>query len=308
MGESAGWGAGEKTDERSIVVRGGGSQWASCFFLPSPLEDFSFSAPVPTGACVCELVTSRRDTAWRRSCELESKRVPEGVRAFFPACTVARAVSLALAPTPFARSRSHSHRRRSLALVQIDGCVLEDLISYDECVGDFVSHSHRRMRIRRFDLSRRIRSHSHLRRVFFWRWYLIAFDFITVPPYTFTVAFFIVSLTKRYQIRMYRFTLISFYIVVAYLCIPDKYHILKDAIRIYCFSFGCVLFHDSTSIFLLCIIVFAQFCLLARYHKRCDKTLLSPFRMRSLSHDVISIFIRVSIFMQFCVLDRNHIR
>ena len=128
-----------KLCERGIVVREeGGSQWASCFFLPPPLVVF-FSGPRPH-AHVCVWPTWRDVTAIL----LESRRVTEGV--FFPACrtrclTRTRFCShrcRSLAQIPFARSRSHSHQRpfaptplSPTPFARIDGCLLEDLISHD---------------------------------------------------------------------------------------------------------------------------------------------------------------------------------
>jgi len=57
--------------------------------------------------------------------------------------------------------------------------------------------SHRRMHIRRFDLSRWIRSHSHLYLVFFHNDTLLRLILPPFPLNTFTPAFFIVSLIKK---------------------------------------------------------------------------------------------------------------
>ena len=71
--------------------------------LPTISRSFPPRAPVPTGAFVCELVTSQHDA----SCELEGRRATEGVRAFFFLCALLHALS-------------HSHRRRSLLLAPTD--------------------------------------------------------------------------------------------------------------------------------------------------------------------------------------------
>jgi len=113
--------------KRGVLWYGGGQPMSGTTFSSHHLSRFSSPTPVPGGACVCE----RHDvTMWRdvTTILLESRRVTEGVHAFFPTCTVTCAVSLALAlartdavgPTPFARTfaRSRSHAR-SLALARM---------------------------------------------------------------------------------------------------------------------------------------------------------------------------------------------
>ena len=147
---SAGWGAGGKIGGEGYCGAGGAANERAAF-SSHYLSRFSSPPPAPR---VHMCVSSWRHDVTRRDDDLASSRADEWLRElarFFPACTVASAVSLALAlartdavrsrthshalshsyqhpfaptpfaPTPFAlaRTRTHSYRRRSLSLALI---------------------------------------------------------------------------------------------------------------------------------------------------------------------------------------------